>query len=147
MPPLTDETFMQLALKLAGRAFDEGEIPVGAVVVAGGLVIGKGYNQTEKLRDVTAHAEMLAITAAMQHLNAKYLTHCTLYVTLEPCAMCAGALYWAQIGRLVYGAHDEKRGYARHGGALLHPKTQVLAGVLAPDCQALLKAFFRQLRN
>lgn len=147
MHPPTDETFMRLALDLAGRAFSEGEIPVGAVVAAEGRIIGKGYNQTEKLRDVTAHAEMLAITAAMQHLNAKYLTSCTLYVTLEPCVMCAGALQWAQIGRLVYGAADEKRGYSRHGGLLLHPRTQVTAGVLAPDCESLLKAFFRQLRN
>lgn len=147
MPPPTDQTFMQMALELAGRAFDEGEIPVGALVVANGAVIGKGYNQTQKLHDVTAHAEMLAITAAMHHLNAKYLAHCTLYVTLEPCVMCAGALYWAQIGRLVYGATDEKRGYARHGNTLLHPRTQVVAGVLAPECEALLKAFFRRLRN
>ncbi len=116
---------MQMALELAAQAGDEGEIPVGAVVTAGGKVIGKGYNQTEKLRDVTAHAEMLAITAAAQYLGAKYLSACTLYVTLEPCVMCAGALYWAQVSRVVYGASDDKRGYTRAGTPLLHPKTQI----------------------
>ncbi len=136
-----------MALALAFQAFEEGEIPVGAVVVADQKVIGKGYNQTEKLQDVTAHAEMLAITAATQHLGGKYLPSCTLYVTLEPCVMCAGALAWAQIGRLVYGASDAKRGYSQKSAGLLHPKTQVDTGVLAADAEALLKAFFQRLRN
>ncbi len=142
-----DERFMQRALEQAVRAFDEGEIPVGAVVVADGKIIGKGYNQTEKLHDVTAHAEMLAITAAAEYLGAKYLNLCTLYVTLEPCVMCAGALFWSQIGRVVYGASDEKRGYSQKQVALLHPKTQVVKGVLASECESLVKAFFRQLRQ
>jgi tRNA(adenine34) deaminase len=138
---------MQMALELAAQAGDEGEIPVGAVVTAGGKVIGKGYNQTEKLRDVTAHAEMLAITAAAQYLGAKYLSACTLYVTLEPCVMCAGALYWAQVSRVVYGASDDKRGYTRAGTPLLHPKTQIISGVLATESKALLKAFFQRMRE
>ncbi len=141
-----DERYMQRALELALRAFDEGEIPVGAVVVGGGKILGKGYNQTEKLHDVTAHAEMLAITAAAECLGAKYLNHCTLYVTLEPCVMCAGALFWSQIGRVVYGASDEKRGYTSKQVPLLHPRTKVTSGVLAADCESLLKAFFQRLR-
>ncbi|MDJ1504981.1 tRNA adenosine(34) deaminase TadA [Xanthocytophaga agilis] len=143
----TDETWMYRALELAYYAFEEGEIPVGAIVVAEGKIIGKGYNQTEKLHDVTAHAEMLAITAAAQHLNAKYLNRCTLYVTLEPCVMCAGALFWSQIGRLVYGASDDKRGYVGKDTNLLHPKTQVVSGVLAAESESLMKAFFQRLRN
>ncbi len=143
----SDEMYMHRALEQAWRALDEGEIPVGAVVVAEGKIIGKGYNQTEKLRDVTAHAEMIAITAASEYLNAKYLSRCTLYVTLEPCVMCAGALFWSQVGRLVYGASDEKRGYTQKDASLLHPKTQVVKGVAAAECESLLKTFFQQLRN
>jgi len=137
---------MRIALELATRAYQVGEIPVGAVVVAEGKVIGKGYNQTEILRDVTAHAEMIALTAAAQYLNAKYLTLCTLYVTLEPCVMCAGALFWAQVGRVVYGASDTKRGYSQKDSSLLHPRTKVAPGVLAVECEALLKDFFQKLR-
>lgn len=142
-----DEHYMRLALQGAQEAFAAGEIPVGAVVVCGGAVVARTRNQTQLLNDVTAHAEMLAITAAANYLGGKYLSHCTLYVTLEPCPMCAGALFWAQVGRVVYGARDEKRGYSRVGDKLLHPKTRVTAGVLSEDCAGLLLAFFRKLRN
>jgi tRNA(adenine34) deaminase len=141
-----DEHFMKKALQEAQQAYEAGEIPVGAVVVSQNQIIARAHNQTELLNDVTAHAEMLALTAAANHLGSKYMRDCTLYVTLEPCVMCAGALYWSQIGRLVYGAEDEKRGYLQHGRELLHPKTKVEYGVLLPECQALLKAFFRQRR-
>lgn len=144
---MNDEYFMNIALTLAEEAADAGEIPVGAVVVCQNRVIGKGRNQTEQLGDVTAHAEMLAITAAAQSLGGKFLTDCTLYVTLEPCAMCAGALYWAQLSRLVYGAADPKRGYSRVEPSLLHPKTRVESGVLTDESQALLTKFFRRLRT
>lgn len=143
----TDNYFMQEALKLARIAGEDGEIPVGAVVVSQHKIIGKGYNQTEKLKDVTAHAEMIAITAAAQHLGAKYLTNCTLYVTLEPCIMCAGALYWSQLSRLVYGASDEKRGFSLVQPSLVHPKTKIVTGILAEECQQLLHNFFKQLRT
>jgi tRNA(adenine34) deaminase len=142
----SDEHFMKKALQEAQTAYDTGEIPVGAVVVSHNQIIARAHNQTELLKDVTAHAEMLALTAAANHLGSKYLNDCTLYVTLEPCVMCAGALYWSQIGRLVYGTEDEKRGYLRHGNGLLHPKTKVELGVLQAECQSLLKAFFRQRR-
>lgn len=135
------------ALKLAARAGEEGEIPVGALVVCRNTVIARAYNQTQKLNDVTAHAEMLAITAATQYLGAKYLTDCTLYVTLEPCVMCAGAIFWAQCGRLVYGAVDKKRGFSQLNAKVLHPKTQVLTKVREEDCQAMLLNFFRNLRT
>jgi len=135
-----------MALRQAELALDAEEIPVGAVVVCQGKIIAKAYNQTELLQDVTAHAEMIAITAAAQHLGAKYLKDCTLYVSLEPCLMCAGALYWAQLGRLVYGAKEEKRGFERLGKSLLHPKTQVLGGVLAEDAESMLKTFFSMRR-
>jgi tRNA(adenine34) deaminase len=144
---LTDAFFMREALKLAAEAGEAGEIPVGAVVVSGQRIIGKGRNQTEALRDVTAHAELLALTAASEYLGAKFLKDCTLYVTLEPCPMCAGALYWAQLGRLVYGASDEKRGYTHVGGPLLHPKTGVIAGVLGEECADLMRSFFQRLRT
>jgi len=144
---LTDEYFMEIALGLADEAAAEGEIPVGALVVCRNRIIGKARNQTEQLNDVTAHAEMIAITAATQHLGGKYLTDCTLYVTLEPCVMCAGALYWAQISRLVIAADDPKRGYSRHSAPILHPKTRVETGVLADESRALLTKFFRQLRT
>lgn len=138
---------MNAALQLAGQAAEAGEIPVGAVVVSNNRIIGKGHNQTERLQDVTAHAEILAISAAANYLNAKYLTDCTLYVTLEPCVMCAGALFWAQISRLVIGAADEKRGYSRIQPSLLHPKTRIETGVLADESRALLTEFFRGMRR
>lgn len=144
---ILDNYFMAEALRLAQQAYDEGEIPVGAVVVIGERVIGKGYNQTERLNDVTAHAEMIAITAAADNLGSKYLNDCTLYVTLEPCVMCAGALYWSQMKRVVIGAKDEKRGFTRLGKPILHPKTQLENGILADESQELLLKFFRQLRT
>ena len=137
---------MRLALAEAHRAADEDEIPIGAVVVAAGRVIAKAHNLTEHLTDVTAHAEMQAITAAAAALGGKYLTDCTLYVTVEPCVMCAGAIAWAQLARLVYGASDEKRGFHRFAPRALHPRTQVTAHVLADDCAALMQAFFKQKR-
>ncbi|CAG5071520.1 tRNA-specific adenosine deaminase [Dyadobacter sp. CECT 9623] len=144
---ILDNYFMAEALRLAEQAYEEGEIPVGAVVVIGERVIGKGYNQTERLNDVTAHAEMIAITAAADNLGSKYLTDCTLYVTLEPCVMCAGALYWTQMKRVVIGAKDEKRGFTKLGKPVLHPKTQLVNGILADESQQLLLKFFRQLRT
>lgn len=144
---LPDEYFMDIALSLAEEAANDGEIPVGAVVVSRNRIIGKGRNQTERLGDVTAHAEILALTAAAQYLGGKYLTDCTLYVTLEPCVMCAGALYWAQLGRLVVGAPDPKRGHSRISPPLLHPKTRIETGILADESQALLTKFFRGLRT
>jgi tRNA(adenine34) deaminase len=139
------EYFMNLALKEAQKAFEQGEVPVGAIVVCNNNIIGKGYNLTEKLNDVTAHAEMQAITAAANYLGAKYLTDCTLYVTLEPCIMCGGALYWSQISRVVYGAADEKRGYQKAGNTL-HPKTEIVSGILADECSLMIKDFFKKLR-
>jgi tRNA(adenine34) deaminase len=144
---ILDNYFMAEAMRLAHKAYDAGEIPVGAVVVIGERIIGKGFNQTELLHDVTAHAEMIAITAASDNLGSKYLTDCTLYVTLEPCVMCAGALYWTQMKRVVIGAADEKRGFSRLGKPILHPKTQLTTGILADDSQDLLLKFFRQLRT
>ncbi|MBC7571309.1 MAG: nucleoside deaminase [Spirosoma sp.] len=144
---MSDEYFMEIALILAEEAGADGEIPVGAVVVCKNRIIGKGRNQTEQLGDVTAHAEMLAITAATQSLGSKYLTDCTLYVTLEPCVMCAGALYWVQLSRLVIGATDPKRGYNRVSPPLLHPKTRLETGVLAGESETLLANFFRGLRT
>ena len=141
----TDEYFMRRALQQARHAAGQGEIPVGAVVVAAGRILAQGHNLTETLCDVTAHAEMQAVTAAAQSIGGKYLQDCTLYVTLEPCAMCAGALYWAQLGRLVFGAEDPRRGFRAMGGQL-HPKTQVRQGVLADECKELLDDFFRKLR-
>ena len=144
---MSDEYFMEIALGLAEEAAEDGEIPVGAVVVCRNRIIAKARNQTEQLNDVTAHAEMLAITAATQYLGGKYLTDCTLYVTLEPCVMCAGALFWAQPGRLVIGAADPKRGYGRIEPSLLHPKTRLETGILADESQALLLKFFKGLRT
>jgi tRNA(adenine34) deaminase len=141
-----DEYYMGLALRQAARALEEEEIPVGAVVVCQGKVVAKAYNQTEILTDVTAHAEMLAITSAAQTIGAKYLKDCTLYVTLEPCLMCAGAIYWSQLGRLVYGATEEKRGFSSIGKLVLHPKTEVISGILAEESEALLKEFFSMRR-
>ncbi|MCQ2295908.1 MAG: nucleoside deaminase [Bacteroidales bacterium] len=141
-----DEYYMQQALLEAKAAFAEEEIPVGAVVVSGERIIARSHNNTERLHDVTAHAEMLAFTAATNMLNAKYLTDCTLYVTLEPCVMCAGAAGWTQIGRIVYGASDPKRGFERLGRGMLHPKTVVESGILKEECEALMKEFFQQRR-
>lgn len=141
-----DDYFMGEALREARKAEAEGEIPVGAVVVAGEKVIARAHNQTELLHDVTAHAEMLAITAAAEHLGAKYLTGCTLFVTLEPCVMCAGALGWSQVERIVYGASDEKRGFERLGRGMLHPKTEVKGGVRSEECGTLVKEFFKKKR-
>lgn len=144
---MTDEYFMEIALGLAEEAAADGEVPVGAVVVCQNRIIAKGRNQTEQLNDVTAHAELLAITAAANYLGGKYLTDCTLYVTLEPCVMCAGALFWAQVSRLVIGAPDPKRGYSRVSPVLLHPKTRLETGILADESLALLAKFFQRLRT
>ena len=141
-----DSYYMSLALKQAERALEEEEIPVGAVVVCQGKIVAKAYNQTEMLTDVTAHAEMLAITSAAQTIGAKYLKDCTLYVTLEPCLMCAGAIYWSQLGRLVFGASEEKRGFLSLEKDVLHPKTNVTAGILADESALLLKEFFSMRR-
>ena len=141
-----DEQMMRLALKEAERAYEEGEVPVGAVVVCEGRVIARAHNQTERLGDVTAHAEMLAITSAANLLGGKYLTNCTLYVSVEPCVMCAGALGWAQVGRVVYGATDEKRGYHLFAPQAMHVRTEVVAGVLEEECAELMKRFFQRLR-
>ena len=137
-----DEHYMRLALSEAAQAADEGEIPVGAVVVCNDRVISRAHNLTETLHDVTAHAEMQAITAAANFLNGKYLGNCTLYVTVEPCVMCAGAIGWAQISRLVYGTADDKRGYSRLAPGALHPKCKVTKGVLHDECKALIQNFF-----
>ncbi|RMG87811.1 MAG: nucleoside deaminase [Bacteroidetes bacterium] len=142
----SDTHFMKKALDEAQRAFDAGEVPVGAVIVCENQIIAKAHNQTEKWRDVTAHAEMLAITAAAENLGSKYLTDCVLYVTLEPCVMCAGALAWSQIGKIVYAADDEKRGFMRFGKGLLHPKTQVECGLMGDESRALIQAFFKNRR-
>ena len=141
-----DAYFMRQALAQARLAATIGEIPVGAVVVSNGRIIARGHNQTERLNDVTAHAEIIALTAAANHLGDKYLRDCTLYVTLEPCPMCAGALAWAQLSRLVYGASDDKRGFMRFGRELLHPKTKLEFGILHDDCAELLSEFFRGRR-
>ncbi len=141
-----DTYFMRQAIEQAKLAAAVGEVPVGAVVVTQDRIIARGHNETERLLDVTAHAEIIAITAAANHLNSKYLPDCTLYVTLEPCVMCAGALAWAQIGRVVFGAADEKRGFMRQGRELLHPKTSLAFGVLHDECAALMTSFFQQKR-
>ena len=142
-----DEFFMRAAISEARKALNEEEVPIGAVVVASGRIVGRGHNLVETLRDSTAHAEMQALTAAMHAAGGKYLNECTLYVTVEPCVMCAGAAAWAQVGRIVYGTSDAKRGYSAAGGKLLHPKTQVTAGVLAGECAALMEDFFKKLRR
>ena len=141
-----DAYFMRQALAQARLAATIGEIPVGAVVVSNGRIIARGHNQTERLNDVTAHAEIIALTAAANHLGDKYLRDCTLYVTLEPCPMCAGALAWAQLSRLVYGASDDKRGFMRFGRELLHAKTKLEFGILHDDCAELMTEFFRGRR-
>jgi tRNA(adenine34) deaminase len=138
---------MNEALKQAKFAFEEGEIPVGAVIVSKNKIIARAYNQTERLNDVTAHAEMLAITAAENYLGAKYLNECRLYVTLEPCPMCAGALFWSQIGEVYFGASDVKRGFRQTNPHMLHPKTQVFSGILAKEAEQLVLEFFKKLRG
>lgn len=141
-----DEKYMVEALKEARLAFEEDEIPIGAVIVCRGRIIGRGHNMTERLHDPTAHAEMIAVTAATEAMGGKYLADCTLYVTVEPCPMCSGALNWAQIGRIVYGAADPKRGYSMFSPSLLHPKTEVRYGVLTEECSALMTDFFKAKR-
>ena len=143
---LQDKKFMRQAIDEARKALVEQEVPIGAVVVCGARVIGRGHNLVETLCDATAHAEMQSITAAATTLGGKYLKGCTIYVTVEPCVMCAGALAWSQIDRVVYGAADPKRGYTTVGGAIFHPKTIIEGGVLADECEALMKDFFKQLR-
>ena len=142
-----DEKYMKEALREAEAAALEDEVPVGAVVVCRGRVIARGHNMTERLNDPTAHAEMIAITAATEALGGKYLNDCTLYVTVEPCPMCAGALAWSQIGRVVYGASDPKRGFSLFSPSLLHPRTEVTAGVLADACGQAVSSFFRDKRS
>ena len=141
-----DEYFMNEALKQARQAYDEGEVPVGAVVVSREQIIAKAYNMTEKLADVTAHAEMLVITSAVEFLGGKYLSDCTLYVTLEPCVMCAGALQWAQVGGLIFGTADEKRGFSTYSKKILHPKTKLASGIKEEECKELIVEFFKSKR-
>ena len=141
-----DEKFMREALREAHLAAEDGEIPIGAVMVWKGRIIGRGHNQTERLHDTTAHAEMLAITAASETMGGKYLTDCTLYVTVEPCPMCAGALAWSQVGRIVYGAPDQRRGFSLFSPSLLHPRTEAVGGILQEECVQLMLDFFRDKR-
>ena len=141
-----DEKFMRMAIDEARKALNEEEVPISAVAVCGDRVVGRGHNLVETLCDATAHAEMQSITAAASTLGGKYLKGCTLYVTVEPCVMCAGALAWSQIDRVVYGAADPKRGYTTVGGRIFHPKTEVTGGVLAEECEELMKEFFKGLR-
>jgi len=144
--PFDDKYFMKQALIEAHKAFDADEVPVGAVIVANNQIIARAHNFTEKLNDVTAHAEMQAITAAADFIGGKYLMQCTLYVTLEPCVMCGGALYWSQISRIVYGAADPKRGAGRIEPNIYHPKTEVIGGIMADECSALILDFFAKKR-
>ncbi len=141
-----DERYMQEALREARMALEEDEVPIGAVIVCRGRIIGKGHNMTERLHDPTAHAEMIAITAATEALGGKYLQDCTLYVTVEPCPMCAAALNWSQVSRIVYGAPDPRRGYSLFSPSLLHPRTEVLSGVLAEECGSLVSDYFKNKR-
>ncbi|HTB52745.1 MAG TPA: nucleoside deaminase [Ferruginibacter sp.] len=145
---MTDEQYMREALKQAQRAFEEEEVPIGAIVVLNNKIIAKGYNQVEKLTDSTAHAEIIALTTAFNFLGSKYLPDATLYVTIQPCIMCSGALYWSKIGRVVYGAEDEKNGYKKVAGnnSPFHPKTEVIGGVLQEECVQLMKDFFKAKR-
>lgn len=146
MEPFDDTYFMKKAFQEAQLAYEKGEVPVGAVVVANNRIIARAHNLTETLTDVTAHAEMQAITAAENLLGSKYLDECTLYVTLEPCVMCAGALGWSQLGKLVYAASDEKRGFTKFAPKALHPKTEIVGGVMGDDCADLMTAFFQERR-
>jgi tRNA(adenine34) deaminase len=141
-----DAYFMRQALNEAKKAYDAGEVPVGAVIVCDGRIIARGFNQTERLHDVTAHAEIIALTAATEYLGSKYLDECDLYVTLEPCPMCAGALAWAQLKRLVFAASDDKRGFMRFGKEMLHPKTKVELGIMQDECSEMIKRFFKEKR-
>lgn len=141
-----DKRYMQMALAQASEAASEDEVPIGAVIVCRGRIIGKGHNMTERLKDPTAHAEMIALTSATQAMGGKYLNDCTLYVTVEPCPMCAAALCWAQIGRIVYGAADPKRGYGLFTPSLLHPKTEVTSGVLGDECSKIVTDYFKSKR-
>lgn len=143
----TDDYFMRAALREAHRAFEDDEVPIGAVVTSGGQIIGKGYNQTERLQDPTAHAEMIAITAACSFLGSKYLTDCELYVTVEPCVMCGGALRWAQLSRIIIGAPEPKTGFSRISTDIIHPKTLLTQGILEEECAALMKEFFSRKRK
>ncbi len=143
----TDEIFMRQALAEAEKALSKEEVPIGAVVVSGGMVIGRGHNLVESLGDATAHAEMQALTAASAALGGKYLGDCTLYVTVEPCVMCAGACAWSQVGRIVWGADDPKRGFMRLGRKVLHPRTEIVTGVLQRECSELVARFFKKLRD
>jgi len=140
------EYYMKEALKEAQKAFDADEVPVGAIVVAENKIIARAHNLTERLNDVTAHAEMQAITSAANYLGGKYLIDCSIYISLEPCVMCAGALYWSQISKIIYGAKDEKRGFSNQANNLLHPKTEVLSGVLEDECASIIKQFFKAKR-
>ena len=142
-----DDFFMNEALKEARKALEEDEVPIGAVIVCNGKIIGRGHNLTERLNDVTAHAEMQAFTAAADFLGGKYLRDCTLYVTIEPCVMCAGASYWTQIIRIVYGAHDVKLGFKRINQRITHPKTEIVGGIKENECATLMKDFFQRKRN
>ena len=142
-----DEKYMREALREAAAARDSDEVPVGAVIVCNGRVIAKGHNMTEMLHDPTAHAEMIALTAATEAMGGKYLENCTLYVTVEPCPMCAAALCWAQIGRIVYGASDPRRGYSLYSPSLLHPKTKVNGSILAEECSRMIKDYFQSKRK
>ncbi len=143
----SDEYFMRQALREAFKARDTGEVPVGAVIVSQNQIIARAYNQVERLQDATAHAEMIAVTSAMSYLGTKYLRGCTLYVTLEPCLMCAGALSWSQLDRIVYGTEDPKKGFMRYGKETLHPKTKLEFGILANDCAKVLLDFFKSKRG
>tara|TARA_B100000902_G_scaffold210368_1_gene200120 strand:+ start:687 stop:1148 length:462 start_codon:yes stop_codon:yes gene_type:complete len=144
--PLSDEFFMKVALDQAIEAYEKGEVPVGAIIVSKGRIIARAHNQTEQLTDVTAHAEILAMTSAFNFLGGKYLDKCKLYVTLEPCGMCAGAAMWAQLGELIFAASDDKRGYRSINPKMIHPRTQLTHGVLKEECRALLQQFFREKR-
>ena len=143
----SDERFMKQAFKEAEIALEEGEIPVGAIVVCENKIIAKDHNRVERLNDATAHAEMLALTAAQNHLGSKYLRECTLFVTLEPCSMCAGGLFWTQIGRIVIGAPDKERGFTRYNEEIIHPKTKLEVNIMASECEILIKDFFRKIRG
>lgn len=145
--PYNDEYFMRQAILEAEKAYENGEIPIGAVITSNNKIIARAHNQVEKLSDSTAHAEMLAITSAQNNLGSKYLNNCTLYVTLEPCTMCGGALFWSQLGKIVFGASDPDRGYSRLTPIILHPKTTVISGVKEIETKEILQKFFRKLRN
>jgi tRNA(adenine34) deaminase len=145
---MTDDYFMQQALKEANKAYDDGEVPVGAVVVMGDRVIARGHNQVERLNDPTAHAEIIALTSAFNYLGSKYLPEASIYITVEPCLMCAGALYWSKVSRIIWGADDEKNGHKRitEPNWPFHPKTEVVKGILKPECMELMKRFFKERR-